>query len=52
MLGLRPRVPGELMAGVVVAFLDGLAMETVLQPERAARVSFDIFWLAMLSLAE
>ena len=52
MLGLRPRVPSELMAGVVVAFLDGLAIETALQPEREARISFDVFWFALLSLAE
>jgi len=52
MLGLRPRVPAELMAGVIVAFIDGLATETPLQPEREARVSFDVFWLALLSLAE
>ena len=52
MLGLTPRVPGELMAGVAVAFLDGLAMETSLQPDREARISFDVFWLALLSLAE
>jgi AcrR family transcriptional regulator len=52
MLGLTPRVPAELMAGVAVAFLDGLAMETSLQPDREARISFDVFWLALLSLAE
>ena len=52
MLGLRPRVPAELMAGVIVAFIDGLATEAPLQPEREARVSFDVFWLALLSLAE
>ena len=52
MLGLTPRVPAELMAGVAVAFLDGLAMETSLQPEREPRISFDVFWLALLSLAE
>lgn len=52
MLDLRPRVPPELMAGVAVAFLDGLAMETSLQPEREARITFDVFWLALLSLAE
>jgi AcrR family transcriptional regulator len=52
MLGLRPRVPAVLMAGVAVAFLDGLAMESPLQPEREARISFDVFWLALLSLAE
>lgn len=52
MLGLNPRVPAELMAAVAVAFLDGLAIETALQPEREARISFDVFWLALLSLAE
>lgn len=52
MLGLTPRVPAELMGGVAVAFLDGLAMETSLQPDREARISFDVFWLALLSLAE
>ena len=52
MLGLSPRVPAELMAAVAVAFLDGLAIETSLQPDREARISFDVFWLALLSLAE
>jgi AcrR family transcriptional regulator len=52
MLGLSPRVPAELMAAVAVAFLDGLAIETALQPDREARISFDVFWLALLSLAE
>lgn len=52
MLGLTPRVPAELMAGVAVAFLDGLALETSLLPDREARISFDVFWLALLSLAE
>lgn len=52
MLGLTPRVPPELMAGVIVSFIDGLATESPLQPDREARVSFDVFWLALLSLAE
>jgi len=52
LLELRPRVPAELMAGVVVAMLDGLALEAALNPDRESRVSFDVFWLALLSLAE
>ena len=52
LLDLRPRVPVELLSGVVVAVLDGLALETALNPERESRVSFDVFWLALLSLAE
>ena len=40
------------MSGVVVAMLDGLALEAALNPDRESRVSFDVFWLALLSLAE
>ena len=55
-LELRPRIEPSLLASVFVAFVDGLAIDTGL--ERAAdnaataRVAFDVFWLAMLSLAE
>ena len=52
LLGLRPRLGPELMAGAVVAFVDGLSFDAPLAPERPARASFDVFWLAMLSLAE
>ena len=52
LLQLKPRVPTELMSGVVVAMLDGLALENALNPDRESRVSFDVFWLALLSLAE
>jgi AcrR family transcriptional regulator len=51
-LELTPRVPAEMLAAVHVAFVDGLAMDAVLAPERNHRVAFDVFWLAMLSLAE
>lgn len=51
-LGLRPRLAPELLAGAVVAFIDGLAFDAPLTPDRPARASFDVFWLAMLSLAE
>jgi AcrR family transcriptional regulator len=51
-LELRPRVPPELIAEVVVAFVDGLAMDASLGDARATRVAFDVFWLAILNLAE
>lgn len=51
-LELRPRVPSELIAEVVVAFVDGLAIDASLGDARATRVAFDVFWLALLNLAE
>lgn len=51
-LGLRPRVPAAMIADAFVAFVDGLALDRVVAPERNARVSFDVFWLAMLGLTE
>jgi AcrR family transcriptional regulator len=50
-LGLQPRVPAALLADVVVAFVDGLSLDSG-EDGRSARVAFDIFWLAMLNLAE
>lgn len=48
-LGLKPRVPPELLGEVTVAFEDGLALA-----DRNAnrRVVFDVLWLALLNLAE
>jgi AcrR family transcriptional regulator len=51
-LELRPRVPTEPLASVVVAFGDGLAARPAGERIADARVAFDIFWLAILSLAE
>jgi AcrR family transcriptional regulator len=51
-LGLKARVPAALIADAFVAFVDGLALDRVVEPERNARVSFDVFWLAMLSLTD
>jgi hypothetical protein len=51
-LGLTPRVPSIMMARVVVAFVDGLALAAPLDRESDPRVAFDVFWLSMLSLAE
>lgn len=50
-LGLTPRMPAALLAGASVAFFDGLAAGTR-SSAREPRVSFDLFWLALLSLAE
>ena len=47
-LGLRSRVPVALIADAFVAFVDGLALDRVVAPERNARISFDVFWLATL----
>ena len=49
-LGLTPRVPAELIADAFVAFVDGLALDG--ESDRDARVSFDVFWLSMLSLGD
>ena len=51
-LGLRPRVPASLVADAFVAFADGLALDRVVEPARNARISFDVFWLAMLGLTD
>lgn len=49
-LGLTPRVSAMLMADANVAFVDGLALDR--EFGRDSRVSFDVFWLAMLSLGD
>lgn len=49
-LALTPRMPVALLADASVAFIDGLALDA--GSTRDARVSFDIFWLALLGLAE
>lgn len=51
-LALRPRVPPVMLADVFVAFVDGLALDAVQGPTEVHRVAYDVFWLAMLSLAE
>jgi AcrR family transcriptional regulator len=50
-LGLTPRMPAALLGEASVAFMDGLAIAAAPQA-RDPRVSFDLFWLALLSLAE
>jgi len=55
-LELRPRIESSLIADVFVAFVDGLAIDAGLSADSGktatSRVAFDVFWLAMLSLAE
>jgi len=47
-LGLTPRLPLTLIADANVAFIDGLALDR--DSSRDSRVSFDVFWLGILSL--
>jgi AcrR family transcriptional regulator len=51
-LQLTPRVPAALLADVVMAFNAGLAMNWSFSSDAERRVAFDVFWLAILSLAE
>ena len=51
-LDLTPRVPAALLADACVAFTDGLALDVAAGSTRDPRVSFDIFWLALLGLTE
>jgi len=50
-LGLVPRVPAELLGEASMAFVDGLAIPGQ-RSGSDPRVAFDVFWLAMLGLAE
>ncbi|HEU4630703.1 MAG TPA: helix-turn-helix domain-containing protein [Gemmatimonadaceae bacterium] len=52
LLGLRPRVPPALLAEVVVSFEDGLVLDAAVRTEQDPRVAFDVFWLAVLGMAE
>lgn len=51
-LGLRLRLPAELVADTLLAFSDGLAAAHALEPDRPTRPAFDVLWLALLTLAE
>jgi len=51
-LGLTPRIPAALLADAAVAFVDGLALDVAHGATRDPRVSYDIFWLALLGLTE
>lgn len=51
-LDLTPRIPAALLADATVAFVDGLALDVANGATRDPRVSYDIFWLALLGLTE
>jgi AcrR family transcriptional regulator len=51
-LDLAPRIPPPLMADAAVAFIDGLALDVANGSMREPRVSYDVFWLALLGLTE
>ena len=51
-LDLAPRIPPPLMADAAVAFIDGLALDVAYGSMREPRVSYDVFWLALLGLTE
>jgi AcrR family transcriptional regulator len=51
-LDLTPSVPAPLMSDAAVAFIDGLALDVANGSAREPRVSYDIFWLALLGLTE
>lgn len=48
-LGLTPRVPARLLGAASVTFIDGLVVGSAARHGNA-RVSFDVFWLALLGL--
>jgi AcrR family transcriptional regulator len=52
LLGLRPRVPSAMLAAVITAFVDGLAVDAAMDGAANPRVAFDVFWLALLGLAD
>ena len=49
-LGLTPRVHRDVIADACLVFIDGLAISA--RAPDGARLSFDVFWLALLSLGE
>lgn len=52
LLNLRPRVPSAMLAAVTTAFVDGLSVGAAIDGAANPRVAFDVFWLALLGLAE
>lgn len=51
-LDLRPRIPAGMLADVVTSFETGLVLGWRGHNSEDARAVFDVFWLAMLNLAE
>jgi AcrR family transcriptional regulator len=52
LLSLKPRVPLEMLAETVLAFRDGLVISAARDSESDPRAAFDVFWLALLCLAD
>lgn len=52
LLSLKPRVPLELITETILAFRDGLVIGARRDPESNPRAAFDVFWLALLCLAD
>jgi len=52
LLALTPRVPAPMLAEAVLAFTNGLALGAPLAPQTNPRIAFDVFWLALLGMAE
>jgi AcrR family transcriptional regulator len=50
LLSLTPRVPVALIADLLVAFEDGLAIQAHARGAPEVRVGFDVLWLALLGL--
>jgi AcrR family transcriptional regulator len=49
-LGLVPRISAQLIGDTTIAFVDGLVLND--GSGRDAQTSFDVFWLAILSLGD
>lgn len=51
-LGLVPRIAPALVAGTLMAFVDGLAAAQALDPHHDSRPAFDVLWLGLLTLGD
>jgi AcrR family transcriptional regulator len=52
LLALTPKVPLEMIAETVFAFRDGLVIVAARDSDANPRAAFDVFWLALLCLAD
>lgn len=52
LLELSPRLPTAMLAACELAFREGLVLSAAREAEHSARVSFDVFWLSLLGLAQ
>ena len=49
---LSPRVPVPMLAAAELAVREGLTLSAAREPGRTVRAAFDMFWLALLRLAQ